>query len=252
MSRYHIAFNPVCLVMVTCTATAQYDTHHGELWAGYIGTIRVAEKWSVWQDYHGVPEAFAVARYGVVWKPTAHWQAVGGFGWVWTSTSFTSELVRGEYRPWGQVLGQTRLGERWAGQLRFRYDARFRQRLGDGVVLDDHGFNHRLRLMARVRRDLRTMANGDVLHLNLMDELLYNTGREVRDGVDQNRLYLLMGFTHKRYTLLGGYHVRMIPQTAGGMRYNHGITLWLLHTIDVRHRFKRPDEEKPPPLPHGG
>jgi hypothetical protein len=230
---------------------AQADIHDRELWLGYIGTVRVADKWSLWQDYHFVPDAFAVARYGLTYKLNTRVQMTGGLGFVWTATSFTDELVRREYRPWGQVIGQARLGGRLAGQARFRYDARHRQRLDGGEVLNEYGMYSRLRLMARVRTDLHTLPNGDVLHLNLMDELLYNSGREVANGVDQNRLYLLMGFTHKQYTLLGGYHVRMIPLAAGGMRYNHGLTVWFLHTIDIRHRFKRPVEEELP-LPHGG
>lgn len=230
---------------------AQQNVHDRELWLGYIGAIRVADNWSVWQDYHYVPDAFAVARYGLTYKLNPRVQMTGGLGFVWTSTSFTNELVRAEYRPWGQIVGQTRLGERLSGQLRFRYDARFRQKLGEGMVLDEHLFYNRLRVMARVRHDLKQLPNGDVLHLNLMDELLYNAGAQIADGIDQNRLYLLLGFTHKQYTLLGGYHVRMIPQAAGGMRYNHGLTLWFLHTIDIRHRFKRAIEEDVP-LPHGG
>lgn len=231
--------------------SAQRSIHEQELWLGYIGSIRVAEKWSLWQDYHYVPEAFAVARYGLTYKLNTRVQATGGLGYVWTSTAFTTDLARREYRPWGQVVGQARLGKRLAGQARFRYDARHRQRIAAGELQDEYMMYSRLRLMARVRTDLRTLPNGDVLHLNLMDELLYNVGREVADGVDQNRAYLLLGFTHKQYTLLGGYHVRMIPQAAGGMRYNHGLTLWFLHTIDLRHRFKRPVEEDMP-LPHGG
>lgn len=239
------------LLLLPRVLTAQGATHDRELWLGYIGSIRVAEKWSLWQDYHYVPEAFAVARYGLTYKLNPRLQMTGGLGFVWTSTAFTNELARREYRPWGQVVGQARLGSRFAGQARFRYDARHRQRIASGEILDEYGMYSRLRVMARVRTDLRTLANGDVLHLNLMDELLFNVGREVTDGVDQNRLYLLLGFTHKQYTLLGGYHVRMIPQAAGGMHYNHGFTVWFLHTIDIRHRFKRPVEEAVP-LPHGG
>ncbi len=240
----------ITLVFPT-TLRAQGDVHDRELWLGYIGSIRVADKWSVWQDYHFVADAFAVARYGLTYKLNTRVQATGGLGFVWTSASFTDALVRKEYRPWGQILGQTRLGEWLSGQLRLRYDVRFRQKLDEGMVLDEYAMYSRLRLMARVRHDLRTLPNGDVLHLNLMDELLYNTGRNVAAGIDQNRLYLLLGFTHKQYTLLGGYHVRMIPAGTGGMRYNHGLTLWFLHTIDIRHRFKRTIEEDVP-LPHGG
>lgn len=215
--------------------------------------MRLTNKFSLWQDYHWVPEAFGVVRYGVIYKHGPRLQLAAGHAWVWTATPFTTDLVRGERRPWGQVLVQAPLGGRLAGQLRFRYDARFRERIVEGHVRDaDYGFNHRLRLMARVRTDLKALPNGDLLHLNLMDELLYNTGRDITPGVDQNRLYLLLGFTHKQYTILGGHHVRMIPQSAGGMRYAHGITLWFLHTIDLRHRFKRSTGEEEPPLPHGG
>lgn len=230
---------------------AQGDAHEGEVWLGYIGSIRVADKWSVWQDYHLVPESFAVARYGLTYKLTPRVQMTGGLGFVWTSTAFTNDLVRREYRPWGQVVGQTRLGARLAGQLRFRYDSRHRQRIAEGSLLDEYGRYSRLRLMARLRWTLHTLPNGDLFHLSLMDEVLYDVGREVTNGLDQNRSYLLLGFTHEQYTLLGGYHVRMVPQDAGGMRYNHGLTLWFLHTIDIRHRFERsPDADVP--VPHGG
>ncbi len=241
---------PVFLISVV-GLLAQEDVHDRELWLGYIGSIRVADNWSIWQDYHFVPDAFSVARYGLTYKLNTRVQMTGGLGFVWTSTSFTDKLVRGEYRPWGQIVGQTRLGEKLSGQLRFRYDARFRQKLGEGVVLEEHMFYNRLRAMARVRLDLEQLPNGDVLHLNLMHELLYNAGEQVPNGIDQNRLYLLLGFTHKQYTLLGGYHMRMIPQAAAAMRYNHGLTIWFLHTIDIRHRFKRTIEEDVP-LPHGG
>jgi hypothetical protein len=80
--------------------------------------------------------------------------------------------------------------------------------------------------------------------------LLYNTGGQVTDGIDQNRSYLLLGYTQRGFALLGGYHVRMIHQAAGGTRFAHGLTVWLLHTIDLRKRFKRTLEEVPP-LPHG-
>lgn len=239
-------------LLFAASASGQVTEHRGEAWMGYIGTVRVADKWSLWQDYHWVPDAFGVVRYGVVYKPSPRVQLAGGHAWVWTATSFTTQLVRGERRPWGQVLAQAPLGRHFAGQVRFRYDARYRERISEGRVLDEeYGFNHRLRFMARIRANLRTLPNGDLLHLNLMDEYLHNAGRDIANGMDQNRSYVLLGYTHKQYTLLGGYHVRMIPQAAGGMRYNHGLTLWFLHTIDVRHRFKRSVEPEPP-LPHGG
>lgn len=237
-------------------AAAQPSRHNGEFWAAYIGTVRVAERWSFWQDYHLVPNAFGAVRFGVAFRPKPNLQVVAGHAWLWTATSFNERLVRGELRPWAQILHQFTLGERWNGQFRIRYDARFRERVSGGEVIDgDYVFNHRLRSMASMRWRFAQRTNGDPFHLTVMDEVLYNTGANVTNGIDQNRVFVLPGYTHGPYTVMAGYHLRMIrnaPSAGPAMlRFNHGFTFWFLHTLDIRHRFKRPGPVTPP-LPHGG
>jgi hypothetical protein len=221
--------------------------HQGELWTGYIGSVRFSDRFSIWHDHHFVTGSFFITRYGLMYHRD-RLQIAGGNAWLWTATAFTDQLVRGEIRPWGQVLWQTRLREGLAASFRFRYDARFRQRIRGEELLDELMFNHRLRFMVRLRQDLRTYPNGDVLHVNLMDEILFNAGRQVNNGIDQNRAYALLGYTHKGYTLLAGYHVRMFPTAIP--TYNHGLTIWFLHTLDIRDRLKRLTEPEPLPMPH--
>lgn len=248
---------PVIPFLLHCLCgVAQPRSHTSELWTAYIGTVRVAERWSIWQDYHLVPNAFGAVRLGMAFRPRPNLQLVAGHAWLWTATPFDDRLVRGELRPWAQVLQQYALGERWNGQFRLRYDARFRERIANAEVRDgDYVFNHRLRLMASMRWRFAQCSNGDPFHITAMYELLYNTGANVPDGIDQDRVFVLPGYTHGPYTVMAGYHLRMIrSSTATGpttLRYNHGFTIWFLHTLDLRHRFKR-QGPVPPPLPHGG
>lgn len=230
---------------LTAQGAGAADRHQAEGWVGYIGAVRVADRWSIWHDYHWVPEVFAVARYGATWKPATGLHVTGGHAWVWTSTSATTALARREVRPWGQVLLQQPLRDGVTGQLRLRYDARFRQRVEEGVVQDDFGFNHRVRFMGRLRTRLAGTPDGGQLHLDLMDEVLVNAGSEVRNGLDQHRVFLLLGRTSGSQSLLGGYHLRMVPAAAGGTTFRHGLTVWLVHTLDVRDRLRRAPERDP-------
>lgn len=243
-------------VVHTLCAQAQAVPQQAEFWAAYIGTVRVAERWSIWQDYHLVPGAFGAARSGVAFRPRPDLQLVAGHAWLWTSTAFDDRLTRGELRPWAQMLHQFTRGGRWNGQVRFRYDARFRERIAEGRVIDgEYVFNHRLRGMVSMRWRMAQRSNGDPFHLTVMDEVLYNCGANVRDGIDQNRVFVLPGYTHGPYTVMVGYHLRMIRSAPmvgpATLRYNHGLTVWFLHTIDIRHRLKR-HSPVTPPLPHGG
>ena len=216
---------------VTCSPlAAQTATHEGEAWAAYISTIRLSKRLAIWNDFHFVTHTFYVSRHGLTWSLTPQLDISGGYAWVITSTSFSDRLLRPEHRPWGQVVFRAPLTPKISFQGRFRYDARFRKQLQNGAVIDEWGFNNRLRLMARLRFQLKELPRDWRLHADVMDEILFNTGRQVKQGIDQNRSFFLLGLTHKNLTLLGGYCLRALP----GMEFKHGATVWVVHTISLK------------------
>ncbi len=212
------------------TLRAQVDFTE-ELWTGLILNARVSDHWSLWQDMHFVPGNFYVTRSGVTYHHRDRWVITGGYATVLTNTSFTHKLVRNEHRPWGQAELRIPLASGKQLRTRFRYDARFRQQIEGGEVLREYGFYHRLRFMAALRIPLGKPG----VALTVMNETLLNAGPDRPWNIlDQSRLFNLIEFPLGPLRMMTGYHVRPIPQQAGGYRVRHGLTVWLLYGIDGR------------------
>jgi hypothetical protein len=213
---------------------AQQVEHEGEFWGSYISSVRVSDKWGIWNDFHYTTNSFFLSRHGLTYFFNPNITASGGYAYVTTATSFTNQLVRDEHRPWGQVVGNFPLTDKILYQLRFRYDARFRQGISGTEFLEERIFYNRLRAMAMIRFHVHNISDRTNIHFRVMNELLFNAGGQATNGVDQNRLYLLPAITHRNLTVLTGYHWRVIPHPGRNTVYKHGLTFWVLHTMDFR------------------
>jgi len=206
-----------------------------EVWAGYITSYRLNEKWGIWNDFHYIPTSFFVTRHGLTYFVNPRFEVSSGYAWVTTATSFSSELVRPEHRLWGQAEWRYQLTKRWAIRARLRYDARFRRALGTNEVLDDYIFANRYRLMGAVRYKIMRFSNGSSIHLNMLNELLFHSGSGVTSGpIDQNRTFILSGYTNGRFTIMAGYHQRVFPLSDWSFRVNNGFTFWLIQSFGWR------------------
>lgn len=220
----------LCLIFIALAAgaaPAQTATHEGEAWAAYISSIRLNKRFALWNDFHYVTGTFFVSRHGLTYSLSPKTDITGGYAWVITSANGGDALVRPEHRPWGQIITRGTLAPKIGYQARFRYDARFRKKVLHDEVIDEWGFNHRLRLMGRLRIQLKEYPSGWRLHTDVMDEFLFNAGRQVKEGMDQNRLYLMLGLSRNNLTILGGYYMRALPENA----FRHGAVVWVVHTI---------------------
>jgi hypothetical protein len=88
--------------------------------------------------------------------------------------------------------------------------------------------------MQDLRFALSQNTNEKYWHLDLINETLLNTGKKIDNGLDQTRSYLLAGYTHPKLTMLAGYHQRLVPNTSNNWTFNHGITVWLIHSINLK------------------
>ena len=208
----------------------------GEFWGAYITNTKLTERFSVWNDVHYTTNAFFLTRHGLTFWLKDNIDFTAGYAYVRASTHFTNRLSRSEYRLWGQIIGRFDISKRWNYQLRLRHDGRFRDEIIGEEILNDKIFYHRARVMNDLRFTIKEYNKGK-LHLDLIDEILFNFDDQIQNGLDQNRLYLLLGYSTKKLTLLGGAHSRMVP-TGGEMKYFYGATLWLTHTIDLQRKNK--------------
>lgn len=240
--KMRLAF-AVMLAIFTGTACSQSNHQHGfEYWGAYISSLQVSEKYALWNDFHFVNHAFLLSRHGITRNLGKGLSLSGGYAWVRTSTSFSNRLIRQEHRPWFQLEWTTPLSPKNSYRLRFRYDNRFRQRISGTELADDFILQNRLRLMNSIRLMAKDLGAGKSLHINIMNETLLQFGQGI-DGLrlDQNRSYLLGGISIPHTTILGGYHVRILPG-AGATRFQHGITMWVVQRFDLRRKTAGPDK----------
>lgn len=221
----------IALAALFCCASpvlSQSSRHDFELWGAYISSIQLSEKYALWNDFHLVTQSFFISRHGLTRHFGKNLSLSGGYAWLRTSTPFSDRLIRQEHRPWLQVEWATRLSPKSRYRLRLRYDSRFRKRIEGMAFGDDFIHQNRLRLMNSLRFQIRELGEGKSLHFNVMNETILHFGQGI-DGLrlDQNRSYLLGGISFANTTLMGGYHLRVLPGAAFTY-FQHGITLWVV------------------------
>jgi hypothetical protein len=213
-------------------------------WVGYMTTTRITDTWSIWNDFHYNPGAFGVARTGI----TAHlfnnqvtW--TNGYGFLWlTSASNDPELDRHEHRPWGQFTTTQKLTPTLSFNTRFRYEARFRQKVVNGDPIDGYNFNWRFRFLFSARQSFPTLKSKmlGTPFVGLTNEVLMNMGDEiVYNHLDQNRTWTTLGLQWTDINIQVGYMNRYV-QNISGNRFvrNHTALVWVTQTFDLRKKKK--------------
>ena len=223
--------------------SARAQNHKGEVWVGYINSVALSNRWYFWNDYHFVPESFALYRFGLTYETKSGLRFTNGYAHVWTSSPNSTALNRGEHRLWGQAIKNFKLAHRVRYNLRLRYDFRFRESLDFVGNVEDRNYrlNYRWRISNNLRFKLTDPSEGKFFHIDLMNETLYNSGKELVNGFDQIRNYVLFGYTNPKITFLAGYSNRFFPNANGLWRMNHGFTVWVIHRMKWR-GFKTDDD----------
>jgi hypothetical protein len=240
MGPYLGMFISLMCMHVAFTANAQ-GTASPELWGGYIGSVAISKRWSLWNDFHYVPTAFWANRHGLTYHLGDYGNLSGGYAFVLTATSFSEKLRRREHRPWWQYEVVKPLGKHMGWRARLRYDRRIRQALTADDFSGDWIAYNRWRLMLSLRWKLKDYSNGQSLHLNLLNEILVNNGRQYNGNwLDQNRSYLMLSYHWDKLRIQMGPHVRAIPSSGDFFNYRYGITCWVIHRIDTQKSWPQP------------
>jgi hypothetical protein len=212
-----------------------------QIWGGYISSIRISSKFSLWNDLHYVPESFFIMRHGLSVHLTDQITATGGYAWLNTAVAAQdNRLRRFEHRPWLQVMINLPIGEKYQISHRIRYDYRIRQAMLEGLPQEgEYIAYHRLRLMTSLRRPLVGQRLGNrIPYLTVGNELLVNFGKAITfNHFDQNRFWLMAGIQFSPLTIQFGYMHRFV-QGASGYEFAvyHTPVLWITHGINSKGR----------------
>jgi Protein of unknown function (DUF2490) len=242
MQAYHLKLLRFIFTLLSLISfiTLKAQDYKGEVWGAYINTISLGDKWKIWNDFHYVTNGFSIIRPGITYQTTKGYQYTAGYAYVTASTTNTNELIRRENRIWGQAIKKFHLHPKLQYIIRFRYDARFRQSLDSQgeIVENQQTFNNRFRLMQDLRYRLTPGEQQNFWHIDVINETLLNTGKAVTNGIDQVRSYLLIGYTVPNLTVLAGYHQRFVPRKTNNWTLNQGLTVWVIHNIDLERNKK--------------
>jgi hypothetical protein len=201
--------------------------HRQEVWTAFFRNIKIDDKYTLWNDFHFVPNSFFISRHGISRQINEKIAITAGYAWLLTATPFTERLVRFEHRPWGQIELLQPLSGKVTYRFRIRYDYRIRKRLSQNEVLDDYISYSRIRFMNGIRLPLLKV-KGKTISLNMMNETLFNFGSNITgNNLDQSRNWILFGYRIGNYTLMPGYEHRFIPSAQQNF-FNHGIALWII------------------------
>ncbi len=235
------------LLIQAAFAQQRKHLHQAQVWVGYVSSIRVHEKLSVWNDFHAVPGAFFIGRHGLSVHTHEHITFTTGYAWLFHATPKNEIFRRSEHRPWGQLVFNFPMGTKYQFHQRIRYDMRFRQHVIGDELMNDFSLVHRLRFMFSVRRPLIGKSLGaKIPFLVLANETLIHLGKQVSsNNLDQNRTWLMVGYERDNITFQLGYMYRFAPSSTmmGEYRHLHGITLWVSQVFRTKKKHKEHIEE---------
>lgn len=210
----------------------------GQFWIGYMTNAKIADKYSLWNDFHYVPDGFFVARTGLTVSFFDKLNATAGFAYLNIPTQSEGiKLNRTEYRPWMQLVANHKLTSDFIMLNRVRYDMRYRQNFADGELLNNYNFNHRLRMLIGLRHYFNTYS---VLEgtpfINLSNEIHVNFGKNIiNNHFNQNRTWLTIGLKLDNLSFQTGYMHRFVKST-NNLQFmrNHTLIVWITQSFDFR------------------
>jgi hypothetical protein len=218
-------------------------TSQHQIWMGYMTSAQLNPTYSLWNDIHLVPTGFFLLRTGIT-KDMKLLNVTIGYAYGRLPVSADNKsLYRIEHRPWAQAQASFSLPKQFVFIPRLRYDARFRQDVSNGELINSYSFINRVRMMATLRKFVT--ANETAIgkpFVGVSNELLLNFGKNVTfNRFDQNRLSLMAGTQYKNMQLQLGYMNRYVKTGTNQFTQNHTLVIWFTQKFNTK-RLKTPSD----------
>jgi hypothetical protein len=223
---------------------AKTTVENNQLWLGYITSTKVSDHYSIWNDFHYVPEGFGIVRTGLTRHFSNH-SITGGYAFAWlTPGGDNKTLSRHEHRPWAQLQFNLPVNTKTSFIQRVRYEARFRENIANGEVTDGYVFTNRARFLVSLKRTIGNESKSTIPYVAVSDEVLLNFGDNARDTFDQNRISLSIGIQQKNTQYQLGMMNRYVQAGDGKYVLNHTLTLWVTQKFDLRKMIGKVDHHE--------
>lgn len=213
------------------------------VWIGYMTQSRISKRFSIWADAHWVSHGFGIIRPGISYHFNNKYNVVTtlGYAHVWIYPAAGNHTIRPEHRLWGQTTASYKLND-FNFSHRLRYDARFRRTIIADQLQNEYNFNYRLRYLFQTKYNLTRQPTAKQKFYGVVsDEVLYNFGKEIKNGnrLDQNRFLLGAGVSVKNMAFQLGYLNQLVKApTTNTFAMNHHVQLFVYQNFDFRKKKK--------------
>ena len=207
-----------------------------QIWVGYITQSKFSDSFSIWNDFHWVPESFVIARTGLTYHFSNSLKTTStlGYAHAWFYPTNQNKTFRPEHRVWGQTTFSHQK-ESFRFFHRIRYEARFRGVITDDYLQNEFNFNYRFRYLFQTRYYFKNQQKNQFFAM-ASDEILFNAGHEIKNDfrLDQNRISLGIGYQTKTMTFQLAYMNQLIESNIDySFRMNHNIQLLIFHNFNL-------------------
>lgn len=220
-----------------------------ENWNGLYLKLRLSDKWWWYQENHYRRRSSAdnrldyvgrmsqlYNRFGMTYIFTDNFEVTFGPTLVWnfapdrTSPDFVDSVL--EPRFWHQWL-LTQSAGRVKILHQFRFEHRFKRNNNIGSEFN-YTDRWRYKVTAYVPLNKPKMEN-NTFFVAPSNEFFFETGKQVWNIFEENRIYTAIGYTYNNYMFFGGHMWTYGPTNAPGTyRNRHIIRLNVMYTIDFR------------------
>jgi len=209
-----------------------------QLWLGYMTSTKLNDSYSLWNDFHFVPEGFFVARTGLTFH-LKNTDLTAGYAFLLLPQSPSDlSLKRKEHRPWAQAAFSFPLERSSSLIHRLRYDARFKQDVVNSQLTNNYTLTHRTRFLTAFKKMILPSDERKWHpYVVLADEVLLNFGESVANTFDQNRIQLSLGLQGKNIQYQLGYMSRFVQTDATRYTHNHTLLFWITHRLNFKDRY---------------
>ena len=226
-------------------ALAQKQIENREqTWIAYFNQTRFTKRSGLWVDLHYRltgdfinQKSVSINRLAYIYYLSDQVRLMAGYAYVKQFGLSAGATDIPEHRPWQQIQWLEKKNGFNLAQF-FRIEERYRRRVVNGELINDHDFNWRFRYSFALTLPLKGKVTGPKTpFLFFNNEVHLNAGKNiVNNYFDQNRFFVGFGyqFTSNLNAHIG--YLNVFQQLPAGNQYVNinALRLFIFHNIDLR------------------
>lgn len=230
-------------VLISISAFCQREIDFGfeQPWSGIMTSLRVSERFSIYNDFHYGRYLFVAYRPALTYhSKNDKLITTAGYANIRLSAPFSEgKLIRPEHRSWLQLVYRIPSTKSLSTSFRFKYETRFIRDLNSESLANTYSYNHRWRFNNSLRYNIFT-GNNITRQVNgvLINESLITTGPGPNGVFFEHRTNIMGEYRNGNFVYSAGYMFRFLGINPNLVRINHTFVFWL--TINLN--FKKNNE----------